>query len=51
MFDFNYSLLNNDEYLMVLQIGRRILKEVSHLHIYGSKLQSLIYINCEFLES
>ena len=49
MCDFDYSWLNNDKYLMVLQIGRGMLQEFLNYHIYASKLQSLIYINCEFL--
>ena len=49
MNDCDYSGLNNHEYLMVLQIGRRVMKEVLNYRIYASKLQSLIYINSEFL--
>ena len=42
MCDFDYSWLKSDGYLIVLQIGRRMLKEVLNYHIYASKLQSLI---------
>ena len=34
MRDFDHSWLNNDEYLMVLQIVRRMLKKVLNYHIY-----------------
>ena len=51
MWDFNYSWLNNDEYLIVLQIGPQMLRKVLNYHIYASKLQLLIYINREFLGS
>ena len=33
------------------KIGRQMLKEVLNYHIYALMLQSLIYINREFLES
>ena len=35
MCDFDCSWFNNDEHLMVLQIGGRTLKEVLNYHIYA----------------
>ena len=36
MCGIDYSWFNNDEYLMVLPIGRRMLKKVLNYHIYAS---------------
>ena len=49
MCDFDYSWLNNDEYLMVLQVVRQMLEKVLNYHISATKLQSLLYVNRLFL--